>query len=720
MATADIPLKDNKTTADFPQQPIPASQFDPVGYLKLHNPESAFLRYAFERNWYRNVLFYVGKQWIKYDKRKRQWIKPSIPEWMPLPVTNKYASTCDAMASVLEQVKPTILYTPSRDTPDCLAASDVCNAIVDVISTEVEEHKLDQETRMWLVLTGNVFWLSYYDNDAKWGTVDVPAMTCQQCGKQGYEPEFKGQQCPQCHSTMVAPMVDPQTGQPTIEKFPKGKITTECVSPFEFFADIQCRTMDSSPFIFRAKTYPVETIKDIWGDKAANIKPESSKENLGQFFMASLAYATNSSDSEFGVTYGQGDNFSMDRATVWQIWLRPCKQFPNGVYSVVCNEQVLEDSRELDYHDSDGRAFIPFVHIKFKDVPGRLFAKTPADDLIYKQVQRNKLESFIQLAMQRMSNPVWLLPQSCGVTDVTGEPGEKIRFNDSNALKSEPKRIGGVELTQSSFRWLAQIDDDFEELAATFDVIKGNVPKNTPTLGGLEVLRERGMSRFGQMISNWEQAKVELTRHWLYIWKEYAIDTRTRKIQGPNSRWILEQYNNASISGNVDVRPEPGSSSPRSEAYQQYIVGQLIQNGIIDIQDPNTKIKIFQKFHAVEFAERLDIDVKDALEEQDTFMHGGGVRLRPLIDNNETHMDMHIQLAKSEEFRNLPQQLQMQWYQHIEATQQVIQMKAMQQMQMQGPQQRPGLTNGNKFGKMNNSSGSVPPQGQGLAGNLPK
>ena len=101
-------------------------------------------------------------------------------------------------------------------------------------------------------------------------------------------------------------------------------------------------------------------------------------------------------------------------------------------------------------------------------------------------------------------------------------------------------------------------------------------------------------------------------------------------------------------------------------------------------------------------------------------MHGGGVRLRPLIDNNETHMDMHIQLAKSEEFRNLPQQLQMQWYQHIEATQQVIQMKAMQQMQMQGPQQRPGLTNGNKFGKMNNSSGSVPPQGQGLAGNLPK
>lgn len=675
-------------TVDYNSGPAPVEEFDAVHFVKNKSPEYTYLRYNFERNWYRNVLFYIGKQWISYDRRRRQWVKPQLPEWLPLPVTNKYAATCDAMASVLEQVKPQIIYAPSEDSPSNLATSDVCNSVIDVIEKETDMKKVEADTRMWLTLTGDAYWIPYYDNSPEHGTIFIKDLACQQCGFIAPEEKFEGNACPQCGAVgMAKEFTDPQTGQPAGKEYPKGKMVTEVASNFEIYSDLQSADIDKSPYIFQARTYPIEAIKAKWPEKAEEIKPEAPSQQLGQQYLSAISYATNSGDSELstGQLFGGGKIIS-ERATVWRIWVQPNPIFPKGVYAVVCGDVVLDGPMELPFHDSSGKAFVNVIHIKFKDVPGRFFGKTPADDLIHKQIQRNKLESFIQLCMQRMSNPVWLIPQSCGVTDVTGEPGEKIKYNDSNAYKSKPERVGGVEITQSAFRWLQKIDDDFEELAATYDVIKGNVPKNVPTLGGLDLLKERGMSRFGSLISNYENARVKLVKMWLDIWREYAVDYRTRSIKGENSRWIVEQFNAANIDGNVEVRAEAGSSTPRSESYQQYIAGQLLDKGLINPSDPATQIKLLQKFHAVEFAEVLDENVKDAIQEQEEFKKTNQVRLRPLIDDNNIHMIYHVKMAKTDEFMAMPEEVKNAWYQHIEATRQVITQLQMQQAMAQMPQ----------------------------------
>lgn len=679
----------NGDTVDFNNGPVDVKLFDAVNFVKTKSPEYTYLRYNFERNWYRNVLFYIGKQWISYDRRRRQWVKPQLPEWLPLPVTNKYAATCDAMASVLEQVKPQIIYAPSEDSPSNLATSDVCNSVIDVIEKEADMKSVDAATRMWLVLTGDAYWIPYYDNSEEHGIVFIPNLQCSNCGFVGEDEKFQNKTCPNCGAVgTAAEFNDPETGEKSGTKYPKGKMVTEVASNFEIYADLQSECIDKSPYIFQARTYPIEAIKAKWPDKADRIKPEAPNQQLGQQYLSAISYATNSGDSELttGQLFGGGKIIS-ERATVWRIWIRPSSVFPNGVYATVCGDVELDEPRELPFRDSSGKPFINIIHIKFKDVPGRLFGKTPADDLIHKQIQRNKLESFIQLCMQRMSNPVWLVPQSCGVSQITGEPGEQIRYNDSNAYKAKPERVGGVEITQSAFRWLSKIDDDFEELAATYDVIKGNVPKNVPTLGGLDLLKERGMSRFGSLISNYENARIKLIKMWLDIWREYAIDFRTRAIKGENSRWIVEQFNASNIDGNVEVRAEAGSSAPRSESYQQYIAGQLLDKGLINPGDPATLIKILQKFHATEFAEVLDENVKDAIQEQEEFKKTGQVRLRPLIDDNNIHIIYHTKMAKTEEFLALPEEVKNAWYSHIEATKQVINQLAMQQM-MQQPQQK--------------------------------
>src|SRR6267142_2721028 len=63
-------------------------------------------RWLFEREWYRNVLFYIGQQWVVYDETFRRWRKRNMPAWVPLPVTNRLASTVNTLRSSISQVTP--------------------------------------------------------------------------------------------------------------------------------------------------------------------------------------------------------------------------------------------------------------------------------------------------------------------------------------------------------------------------------------------------------------------------------------------------------------------------------------------------------------------------------------------------------------------------------------------------------------------------------------
>src|SRR6266581_2927539 len=59
------------------------------------------LRYVFERDQYRNILYFAGNQWVVYDKSSRQYTKRNLPGWFPRQITNKFAEKAnDIIASV--------------------------------------------------------------------------------------------------------------------------------------------------------------------------------------------------------------------------------------------------------------------------------------------------------------------------------------------------------------------------------------------------------------------------------------------------------------------------------------------------------------------------------------------------------------------------------------------------------------------------------------------
>lgn len=651
-------------------------EFNPVSYFENAYSIAKKNRSNFEVEWYRNSLFYIGKQWIKYDSKENKWRKAVLPSWFPQPVTNKFAVCVDTIKSVLKQIRPQLVHTPATEDVNDVNAAKVAEDISDICFEESGFREIQEMMRLWLVLTGNVFIQVYYDKSEKYGSVAIPIYQCanDNCGFLGTIDKFKDNMCPVCGSREYF-----DTGE--TEKYPKGKIRAEVIPPFEIFANVDFSSIDEQPFILRAKTYSIDVIKKRW-EKGKDIEPgENAKSET--YLYDSLAYATNSSGLGIGISQ-QGGGKKAELATVWEMWVRPTKDLPNGYHGFICNGVELEGG-DIEYEDDKGQPFIPVVHISSNVAPNRLFGKSFVDDLVHKQIHRNKLEAFITLAVNRTSNPVWLIPRNCGVENISGEPGEIIRYNASNTATNIPTRLGGVELTNAVFRVLEKIDMDFEELASTYDVLKGNTPRNVPTLGGLELLKERAVSRFTPMIESLENGLKKLDKYMLHIFKQYGSDKRFKIEKTPNGQWKMKSFTKADIDGNVDIKVEPGSSNPRSEAYEQFIVGQLLQNGLIDVNDPMIRFEIMKIFHADKLAGSLRDDIEDARKEEQEFIERGITRLRADIDNHQVHLACHLKFAKSDRFFSLSEEKQSAFTNHILETKQYL-VNQIRNMQAIAPQ----------------------------------
>lgn len=661
-------------------------KWDPAQDIANCVPVAQLSRSSFDVQFYRSILFYLGLQWIRMDAQKYSWAPINLPSWFPKNSTNKYAVACDGMKAVLEQARPTIVYSPGTSDEADIAAVSACQSITSVIETEVDQERLRSEASALISLTGNAFVTDGYDMSPMNGEKTVQSLMCLTCQHVAQPHEMEGQ-CPKCGGQQLIPAMDPKTGEPINEKYPIGKMDSEVDAPFGILFDMQAQHIDASPFIVKAKTYPIDTLKAMFPDFAESMGDGTSIGKTGLFYQQALAYAVGTMGLSGSPSGGQGGTQG-NRGTLYRLMKSPCKELPYGGEALIVNEVVVWKG-EASTKDDKGTPYYPITHFGFKKVPGRVFYKTPADDLISKQIQRNKIEALLQLGAERVSNPTWLLPTGVGIENITGEPGEKLSYNAHLGVK--PERIQGSDMPNSLYRWLQIIDEDFSDLAATYDVMLGKHPQGVDTLGGMQLLRDRGLARFQDALNSWGRGWVRVSRNRLMIWKQRVKDDRTLTVLGDNGKWEMKKFNAATIAGSIDCKAEEGSTQPKSKAYTQMMASQLMAAGLIDQSDPLTRYSLLTTFDATDLGKGLDMDVKDAIKERETFLEHGMVRPREIIDNHEVHLAQHSRDAKADAFFEVwTVDQQNGWIEHVNWHFQVL-MQRMQEARQQDPSYSRGM-----------------------------
>jgi predicted nucleic acid-binding Zn-ribbon protein len=638
--------------------------------INKHLEADKFQRSLFEREWFRNVLFYVGQQWIVLDKGR--WRPKVLPSWFPRAQTNKFAEKANDIISTLAQGRVPIRYAPATDDETAIATAEIGERFREVIYEEAKVDEAEGDLASWVALTGNAFLLIGYDDSKDSGVSKVPKEECVSCHAVYSAPEIEenGNACPDCGAQQFI------ESENEFDEFPIGAITADVISPFEIRIDHKVRDWKSHKRFVRVKRMPLDEAKEKWG---RDFTPDNSSDSTSEYYLDVLANVTSSFGSASATLGGaQGDAPKNPKVTVYYFYELPTEEFPDGLYAirVGSGEQNIVEAGELSFKFGaglrQGQRFLPLVPFGFDKVPGRFWKKTRLDDLITLQIFRNTIEANLRLTAQRMGNSVWLNPKGSGVGIITGEPGQQIDYNPvtlGGASMAKPERVeAALNNVQPMTLLMNKIDDSMERVAGTFFLQGGETPPGVTAASALAYLGERADKSMSPLRREWAKGWKMFEELALEIARANWSEERVRVIAGKNSKWKIEKFSKNDLSGAVVLNIDYQSLFPKSQATERATIGQLIQLGIINPQDPEQQYRVLEKFGETSLKGSVDLDMQEAIKESDRFLtEDAPPKIVPMVQNSLVHLMQHSDFAKTDEFKELDQEKQDLWIAHIQA-----------------------------------------------------
>lgn len=599
--------------------------------------------------------------------------------------TNKFAEKYnDLVTQLVQGHRIPITYLPATLEPEDIATADVGERVREVIYTEAQIDEKEQEIAGWLIATGNVFLIPHYDMDTQHGQAFVQFQNCPAC-ETTLKPEELSENedgkptCPDCGGTDLQPAMSPENEEMG-DEYPIGAIQCDVLNPFEIRLDHRIRNVRDLKRFVQIKRFDLDEAKEITGWE--DLSPDSAGDDLGQYYLDVISHITSgfAAGPGFLGDGGSGAPSKQPKITRYRLYELPSKKYPEGLLVDrwgFAAEHVSAASPLKTVYGAGvkkGQKFLPLVHIGGDLVPGRIWRKTKLDDIAALQVYRNIVEANIRLSVQRMGNPAWLIPKGCGLDVVTGEPGQLMPYQPlslGGTTPIKPERIA-AELNNLAplIGLLNEIDQSIEKLAGSFGVQSGSPPPGVTAASALAYLGEQSNKSVSTLVSSWAKGFREFEKMALELARQHWDEDRIRTIMGKNRKWQVAKFTKADLQGDVNLVIDYAGMFPKSMAAERATIAQLIQLQVVSPADKETQTQILKKFGELDLLGAADEDINDAVKEQDKFMEDPTFLpfVRPFVDNSSIHLMQHIAHAKTDEFRELPQERQDAFIEHIKET----------------------------------------------------
>jgi hypothetical protein len=238
-------------------------------------------RQQFENQWYMNLAFYFGKQylqWIASQGMVARMYEPPAPPWRVRLVANKVRSFMrKEMAKLTKEMPMGFVVPQSSDDEDILAAQAGDN-LAEFFWREQKLMMHLRRTVFWVSLVGTGFLKDGYDENARFDSVQ------------------------------------------------KGDVFLDRVSPFHVFVpDVQEEELENQPHLIHACAKNPDAIKRMYGVEA---KADTN--------------GTDMVEDKFLSALGIKQSSSKTQVYVKEMWLKPCKMLENGGVVIFTQDQLIK------------------------------------------------------------------------------------------------------------------------------------------------------------------------------------------------------------------------------------------------------------------------------------------------------------------------------------------------------------------------------------------
>lgn len=669
-----------------------------------------------EVTWFRNILFYLGEQWISWFAETNTFgnrFKLNLAE--PTPVSNKIRDHVRSMKALILNKRYAARIWPNSDEQKDKDAAKLGSMAMSSLDNENcnEIEDIKELIAMWMSLTGNAFARTYANMD-----------------NGVYFKDAAG----------------------TVQS--KGEITIENIIPFSI-------VVPSLGVLLNQKRYVgIKGLKEKeWVEDTHNVLVSESSDNemKVEYEKQLMALVANVSPWK-GRSLDQSNLATMDNSKLviyQEVEYRPTKKYPKGRYASVADGQILENKIEMPIKvGKEGEWFYTITDFKYNYTPGSFWATSSIDDLISPQKSINEIDKDLAANRQNLGRPYVLTPTDLVLKrkSLKGQSFLALEYEATQAYGAKPEVHQGTPYPEQILTERKLNIENIQDAAGDpKNILRGQAPSSGASGIMVDILRESAELGHTPDIERFYRSWNRVKKKQLIIAKDLITETRLIKMTGEGNEVIIKTFKGANLRGNTDVRMELDSGVSTTRAGQNQFIMKLIEQGFFgDIpSNPKIQYELLRRFGvswvpnetsvhedragrensmvALATDKQIEIEFEDTNEpvavlkglffsrlnkesgEIDLLMQDEYFK----YDNDQVHYDSHVKVILSPEFRKWPIPNQMVLIGH--ADMHYYQMEAVKQQELQAMMMaRGGPPGGAPSGAPGGAPGGAPERTPGL------
>lgn len=542
--------------------------------------------------WSQALHYAAGDQWIRYNQREHRW--EAIPytdanKNIERPVTNHFLRWIVVNSSGFTS-RPEMVVDANSDEPADKTAAKIADVVLDYLWEDLDKDDLYYEAALWALLTGIVFRKSYKQHTRDY--VELPAL--------------KGDK------------------EVIIKQYIR-KLMTEIVSPFNMaFEGLAKRWRDVS-VVMESTARSIDFIKDQYDvdapgytGKAKDVKEEMIVSSPLALYEGIKNIIEGYNSSNYGTRTGGSE--LKNTAILKQIYVNPCKKYPEGRLIVTASNVLLYDSKS-PYYYLDGKFWHPYTAYSFNKLPGSIWGISLAQQLIPIQRRINAIDALIAYNRKTVAVGTWLIPNESNIPDeqMIGIPGQNVNY-DTSPTGARPEKIPGTPLPAQVIQERQLLLGDGERLAYAADIRSGDNPEGVKTVGQLQIIMEQTEQSRSKQVESWEKfiersEQLDLLNFQdVYQIPNPKVNNQFKKFSKDITSFDWNKFIGTDIRDNATVRVGRGSTVRTSKLLRQNVILTLAKGGLLgDIMaDPFLHKKFLEEFGLTMMFSENNIDIKMA------------------------------------------------------------------------------------------------------------
>lgn len=588
-----------------------------------------------ESQWWENLATYAGDLWSEWDPRNKRLDEriPQAEHRVRIPINLAQPVVRTELAKLMKN-KPIInAIARSNDKTDLNAAKVGDSMLNEYAERQFHLPKVRRKALMWVLTCGLGGVFVDYDERA--------------LGDQEVLVDPKG--VPVFDQRMVAAIQRHYRDKhkaPKTMKVPIGELLVKSLSPFQLVWDLSQLEFEDAMWCIVSDVYDCD---EVWRRWDADVEPQDDA-LPGVMERRLLA----KSDLTGKMKMGSVKNQRLVRVN--RLFVRPGhRYFPDGLHLVFTDDEVIkEENFPFDHGE------LPVSVMGHVPMPVSQYAMSTLAQVRGPVLEISKTVSQLIENRNLMANIPWVEYEQNRIEgEIQNKPGMRLTVWYQPGVP-DPHPVEMPEMPAYVQNLVPTMKEFVLEISGQGETSQGKVPAGARSGVAIAYLQEEDDTRLGPTVQEFEEMNERFSGHLLNGFAQFYDAPRTIHIyRGANSEPEVFDFIGTQLLGVAGVVCQAGSALPRSKAAKQQFILDLYDRGLE--QDPR-KIREMLELSQGE-PDEWEVDMQQADRENRRLMKGEPV---PVMEwhNHPAHHYRHRHFMKSEDFENLPREVQQAFIDH--------------------------------------------------------